>query len=545
MFKPLLPPAAFTVAAGLALSAASFPACALELAPASVASTLRAPLNATIALHDADIYPLSEIHVSLAEKSAFEEQGLEWMPGTEGVDVELKQTQGSRYIAIHSAQPITSSWIDLLLNIEYPEGRLTHPVTLLLDPPGYGQNEHSQSAAWERHATPASVESPETSADKALVRAGDTLWSIAERSKPAEASVQQMMLALVQANPVIFPRGDINRLQAGQALNVPGAEQALARSRTDAADAVQVMVRTGQYPRASSAVEPLLTQASEVDEAGDMPLAVSAPLNTPAMADTPATSDAIAELTARLEESQARLQHAEAEREQLRLALGELRESVDALRQRIDEPQPALPGPVAAASAGPTDAGLHGQHQEPAHDLLTGLERYQWPLISLALCLLLVGLIWLRKRRETDDQWRGASQPGPGLFTTTMSSYNEPNPPAPQNIPLSSSAGANVYSNSKSPGDEKSDGLDHPAGAGSHAHEAALLEEEQALSQSSDYSRSQAAGLTGQRYSDLTRVQGRATPTVFAPSVPSDSEQALPRREVEEVAFKPRGRDNS
>ncbi|MBZ5488282.1 LysM peptidoglycan-binding domain-containing protein [Halomonas aquamarina] len=527
-----------------ALAAASFSAHGLEPGSASVTSAMQAPLSATITLNDASAYPLDEIHVSLADQGAFERQGLEWIPATDSVRVELKEAQGRRYIAIHSAQPVTSSWMDLLLDIEYPEGHLMHPVTLLLDPPGYGQGNSPRHEVPEHHgALQGNAEEPEAASGMTLVQAGDTLWSIAERTRPAEASVQQMMLALVQANPVVFPSGDINRLQAGQVLNVPGIEQAQARSRAQAADAVQVMVRTGHYPDVPTAAPPPVQPdeggANRATDASDE----NAPSTASGLSDAPEPPGAIAELAARLEESQARLQYAEAEREQLRLSLEELHESIDSLRQRIDESQPALPGAAATASAGLADTRLHTQHAAPGHELLTGLERYQWPLISLALGLLLLGLLWLRKRREGDDEWQNATSPGVKPFDAGEATRHKAMQPPLTNIPLSCADGTKMEPASNSSQRQTQD--DQAIGDTRLSMAPPFSPMVQAAGQSDDYSKSQAAGLAGPRYRELKPVEEQTAPVVLTSSLASGHPLASPGWEIEEVAFAPQGRDNS
>ena len=51
---------------------------------------------------------------------------------------------------------------------------------------------------------------------------GDSLWSIARRSRPDRSvSMQQMMLSLLNSNPDAFINGNINALKTGQVLRVP------------------------------------------------------------------------------------------------------------------------------------------------------------------------------------------------------------------------------------------------------------------------------------------------------------------------------------
>ncbi|RUR55741.1 type IV pilus assembly protein FimV [Vreelandella populi] len=558
----------------LVLGAASFCTLALELGPASVTSPLQAPLAATIPLHDSDSYSLDKLDVAISEEPAFAAAGLEWTPVIDNVHLELQEQQDVRQVIVRSSQPITAPWLDLLLIIDYPEGQLTHPVTLLFDPPDYARNTISQDAAVSTNvAAPsnsalASVNSNTVNGVKSVeVLEGDTLWRIAERSKPDHISVPQMMLALVKENPSIFPADDINSLRARQTLNVPDVSQLDGRTRTDAAQAVQAMIAQGQHHTAQPATE-------YVEETSDQIETRLASVAVPQSTHGTEQGNAIAELVAQLSESQANLEQARAEREQLRLELEELRESVGALRERMNDSQTALSDAMATASAGlPVELAPIDQHGEhPSELLTTGLERYQWPLISLALVLLLIGLIWLRRQRE--DQERGHKQYWQGDSLVESVRFN-PDAITPHkqtfqtqssNIPLSTVCKANVRSSL----------ADQATPAGKHADREMALATGDAdmkpLKESADFSRSQAAGLAGQSLEPLASksqpFNHGVSPTGYrlevndvvdsSGSVPASSTPSAPsiggntpnkaqrvQWQIEEVAFKLPGRDNS
>jgi pilus assembly protein FimV len=67
------------------------------------------------------------------------------------------------------------------------------------------------------------------------VRRSETLWSIAERVRPDESvSMHQMMMALLRENPDAFVNGNMNLLKAGSTLKVPGREEILSMSASEA-----------------------------------------------------------------------------------------------------------------------------------------------------------------------------------------------------------------------------------------------------------------------------------------------------------------------
>ena len=70
--------------------------------------------------------------------------------------------------------------------------------------------------------------------DEITVARGDTLFTIAEQNAPDGVSVQQMMLALLEANRSAFINENINLVKAGAILRVPQAAEAQALSQTQA-----------------------------------------------------------------------------------------------------------------------------------------------------------------------------------------------------------------------------------------------------------------------------------------------------------------------
>jgi pilus assembly protein FimV len=87
------------------------------------------------------------------------------------------------------------------------------------------------------------VIAPAAPAREVRVRAGDTAARIAMANKPAEASLDQMLVAMLRANPNAFIDGNVNRLKAGALLRMPGAEQAQAVPPAEASETVALHSR--------------------------------------------------------------------------------------------------------------------------------------------------------------------------------------------------------------------------------------------------------------------------------------------------------------
>ncbi|MGR2737549.1 FimV/HubP family polar landmark protein [Billgrantia sp. Q4P2] len=250
-----------TLAMLLALSAASPQALALGIGEVDVLSSLNAPLRAVIPLTDTAGLDPELLRVSVAEPREFDSAGLVRTSLAASVRAEVEVRQGRWVVTLASERPVREPWMDLLLRFDWPSGRQLREVTLLLDPPDYdsmpllvsGSSRRPESAARPSAATsePASQASSRPvvtrrsqaqAEDRAWVGSGDTLWSMAGRLRPGnDISMNQMMVALVEANPDIFPSGNINAMRAGHALVVPSRETIAARTGAEADRIVQAM----------------------------------------------------------------------------------------------------------------------------------------------------------------------------------------------------------------------------------------------------------------------------------------------------------------
>ncbi len=68
-----------------------------------------------------------------------------------------------------------------------------------------------------------------------LVQSGDTLYKIAKNAKQSSAvSINQMMIAIQQANPNAFARNNVNLLKKGAVLRIPNIEEAQSASSAEA-----------------------------------------------------------------------------------------------------------------------------------------------------------------------------------------------------------------------------------------------------------------------------------------------------------------------
>lgn len=272
--------------AGLMLMA-SFPAFAAGLGKLTVTSTLGQPFRGEIDLLAVDKKDLGSIHARFASFEAFKEAKIERAPVLSAMRFSVEQKKnGDPYLKITSSKPVDEPFLDMLIELDWPAGRLVREYTILLDPPGYGEQQAEvapvaapavkpapavapvQAAVSAQPAdVPAGAIKPEIRAsiplDKKLlakeeakaevagegkpareaygpVRKGENLSGIASALKPEGVSLEQMLVALFQSNKQAFAGNNMNRLKAGQILRVPEAGQAEEVKTDEAAKQVKV-----------------------------------------------------------------------------------------------------------------------------------------------------------------------------------------------------------------------------------------------------------------------------------------------------------------
>ena len=266
--QPFIKKAALASAVALALLGVSLDAQALALGAISVRSALGEPLRAEIEIPQISSEEAATLQASMGTPQAFHAAGVDYSPALAGARVTLqRRPNGQAYLRITGNRPVNEPYVGVVIEANWANGRVVRDYTLLLDPPGREAlpavvATQPQAAAPERAAPPARPAiaeqvAPRTSAtpkvaarperaaaapakggEQVAVQKGDTLSRIAGVHAIDGVSLDQMMVALLQANPQAFIRGNVNLIKAGAVLQVPSAEQAQATSRQAARQAV-------------------------------------------------------------------------------------------------------------------------------------------------------------------------------------------------------------------------------------------------------------------------------------------------------------------
>ena len=260
---------------------------ALGLGKLDLDSALNEPFDARIELLSPTIEELDSLNVRLADEAAFSRAGIPRLNILRVLNFVVKETEsGADVIRIYSNEPIREPFLNFLLEVSWSNGRLYREYTVLLDPPIYASPEKQK-----RLAPSAPVESttgaivrdiednqvvyaPEYKPGRSVPSAaptvsrpiaygggdygpavtGDTLWSIASAMRPdSSVSVQQMMFALLRANPEAFINGNINGLKRGHILNLPDSSELRSLTRDEAFAQAQQQNRLWEEARGALA----------------------------------------------------------------------------------------------------------------------------------------------------------------------------------------------------------------------------------------------------------------------------------------------------
>ena len=244
---------------------------ALGLGDIKLNSALNQPFDAEIELVAATPDDLSTLRATLASGDTFTRYGLDRPPFLSDFGFQVARSGSRDVLRVTSSKPVTEPFVTLLVEANWPRGRLLREYTVLLDPPVFAPGATAAQApvetpksaaaaspaATESYAAPA-VPAPsrtyQPSAPRATIEPGstyqvqpnDTLWQIASSAHPGGRSgVNKAMLAIYEANSAAF-EGNINVLRAGSTLRIPDASEVDAISASAAAAEVSRQYRAWQ-----------------------------------------------------------------------------------------------------------------------------------------------------------------------------------------------------------------------------------------------------------------------------------------------------------
>lgn len=301
---------------------------AIGLGDIQIESSLNQPLKAVIQLTSGTSQELDELRLAIAPRDAFTKLGISRPAILDNVKFSVEQPQnGLPVIVVTTRQPVREPFLDLLIEASWSKGHLLRQYTLLVDPPvtmpaeppapQVPRQQTTSPAPKVRQITAPPVREPvasrvatpspravaATGADKyGPVKRNETLWEIAGRVRPdSNVSRQQMMIALLRANPEAFADNNINNLKAGSTLQIPTRDEIIAMDKTAAAR--EATLQNTEWRKGRAAEQTAATTKQSESTPGQEPSAQSTSEPAPASAESPASSESRLQLVAPDEEA--------------------------------------------------------------------------------------------------------------------------------------------------------------------------------------------------------------------------------------------------
>ena len=286
------------IGAGVLL-AWSLPSHALTLGKFQVQSAIGEPLRAEVEITQFTPDELRGLQAQLASPASFRQAGMEYNAALIGMVARIENRHDGRPVIVLSGRnPVQDSFIDLILEAQWSAGRAVKNYAILLNsatsssvisrqtnlstPPQLQQeptpantapvaavpvssndNTHSSGVNTNSNQPPVhsldSIQNGTTAStssiaahqkasfknpgDTITMNPGDTVSHLIIGCVPANVSLDQMLLAMVRANPNSFIEGNVNLVRAGAILRVPSAMEAAEVSRTEAHQAITAQHR--------------------------------------------------------------------------------------------------------------------------------------------------------------------------------------------------------------------------------------------------------------------------------------------------------------
>ncbi|MBV2089586.1 MAG: hypothetical protein KUF72_01720 [Candidatus Thiodiazotropha sp. (ex Ctena orbiculata)] len=279
-----------SLAVAVATALSPMGALALGLGEIHPQSALNQTFKADIDLLSVTQEELQDVRVSLASHEAFKKAGMDRPFHLTGLKFTPQLTaSGKPVIMITSRDAIREPFLNFLVEVNWPKGRLVREFTVLLDPPVTLSRKPAPVAAPvaksqpvvskvmpSRRAPAASAPMSESSMSSAggreygPVQPNDNLWNIAKQMQEGDESIEQVMMSLLDHNPSAFINNNVNNLKVGKILRLPEDAEVTGLSKRAARD--EFLAQTREWKSGTRAAAP-----SRQEKAAEAPAPSVAP----------------------------------------------------------------------------------------------------------------------------------------------------------------------------------------------------------------------------------------------------------------------------
>ncbi|MES9825751.1 MAG: FimV/HubP family polar landmark protein [Candidatus Thiodiazotropha endolucinida] len=263
-----------SLAVAVATALSPVGALALGLGEINPQSALNQAFKADIDLLSVSQEELQDVRVSLASREAFEKAGMERPYLLTGLKFAPMLTPaGKPVISISSADAIREPFLNFLIEVNWPKGRLVREYTVLLDPPVTLKRAPQPVTSPTTTMTPttqvsrsrpamvtSSTSSEGGAREYGPVQPNDNLWNIAKGMQRSDESVEQVMMALQRHNPSAFINNNVNNLKVGKILRLLEDSGVTSISKQEARNEFLAQTRAWQAGRTDDARRPVVSK---------------------------------------------------------------------------------------------------------------------------------------------------------------------------------------------------------------------------------------------------------------------------------------------
>tara|TARA_R110002072_G_scaffold172728_1_gene326951 strand:- start:32249 stop:35008 length:2760 start_codon:yes stop_codon:yes gene_type:complete len=264
---------------------------ALGLGEVTIKSALNQPLNAKIELVNTAGLTINEILPGLATREEFQKANVDRVYFLSDLRFEvITNPQGKAHIVLTSKKPVREPFLNFIVELIWPSGRLLREYALLIDPPLFSNqpkvNVNAPKVAAQQSGDVLTMNAASGSAARSILApvdkiesgsygptdSNDTLWDIAIKARPNRSvSPQQVMLAIQALNPNAFINDNINKLKAGQVLRLPTIDQIKERSQHQAIQLVIAQNEANAGKRSPSVAQGSKTASTSASGSASKP----------------------------------------------------------------------------------------------------------------------------------------------------------------------------------------------------------------------------------------------------------------------------------
>ena len=278
---------------------------AAGLGKLTVRSALGQPLDAEIEIVSLRPGEEDSFLARLASREAFRQAGIDFSPALASARFSIERRGGKTVIRITTTQPVNDPFLNVLVELQWPNGRLAREYTVLIDPIEY-KSAQAVAAAPEpaqpqavRAAPAPAAPAPTPAVAAAPARAPEPVQAVAVAPAPASAPVQAVApIPIAAATPSGAPAPA--EAAAAATAQAPTPTPALAAIQAQALASVPVPAQVAAAPapaQVPTAPAPVPARAQTVAPApvfAPSPAVAAAPVAAPAPTQAIAATPALA-----------------------------------------------------------------------------------------------------------------------------------------------------------------------------------------------------------------------------------------------------------